>query len=29
MSYGRTMGAVRFVAALMSEMVEDIYGPQS
>jgi heat-inducible transcriptional repressor len=28
MSYGRTMGAVRFVAALMSEMVEDIYGPQ-
>ena len=29
MSYGRTMEAVRFVAALMSEMVEDIYGPQS
>ena len=29
MSYGRTMGAVRFVAALMSEMVADIYGPQS
>ncbi len=29
MSYGRTMGAVRFVAALMSEMVEDLYGPQT
>lgn len=28
MSYGRTMGAVRFVAALMSEMVEEIYGPE-
>ena len=27
MSYGRTMGAVRFVAALMSEMVEEIYTP--
>jgi heat-inducible transcriptional repressor len=26
MSYGRTMGAVRFVAALMSELVTDIYG---
>ena len=27
MFYGRTMGAVRFVAALMSEMVEEIYSP--
>jgi heat-inducible transcriptional repressor len=27
MPYGRTMGAVRFVAALMSEMVEEIYSP--
>jgi heat-inducible transcriptional repressor len=27
MLYGRTMGAVRFVAALMSEMVEEIYSP--
>lgn len=27
MSYGRSMGAVRFVATLMSEMVEDIYSP--
>jgi heat-inducible transcriptional repressor len=27
MSYGRTLGAVRFVAALMSEMVEEIYTP--
>ncbi|NJN80955.1 MAG: hypothetical protein HC802_00795 [Caldilineaceae bacterium] len=27
MSYGRTISAVRFVAALMSEMVEEIYGP--
>ncbi len=27
MSYGHTMGAVRFVAALMSEMVEEMYGP--
>jgi heat-inducible transcriptional repressor len=27
MSYGRSVGAVRFVAALMSEMVEDLYGP--
>ena len=27
MSYGRSMGAVRFVAALMSEMVEEIHGP--
>jgi heat-inducible transcriptional repressor len=26
MSYGRTIGAVRFVAALMSEMVEEIVG---
>jgi len=26
MSYGRTIGAVRFVARLMSEMVEDMYG---
>jgi heat-inducible transcriptional repressor len=26
MSYGRTMGAVRFVAAVMSELVTDIYG---
>jgi heat-inducible transcriptional repressor len=26
MSYGRTIGAVRFVAALMSEMVEELYG---
>jgi heat-inducible transcriptional repressor len=27
MLYGRTMGAVRFVAALMSEMVDEIYSP--
>jgi heat-inducible transcriptional repressor len=27
MLYGRSMGAVRFVAALMSEMVEEIYSP--
>jgi heat-inducible transcriptional repressor len=27
MLYGRTMGAVRFVATLMSEMVEEIYSP--
>ena len=27
MSYGRTMGAVRFVSALLSEMVEEVYGP--
>jgi heat-inducible transcriptional repressor len=27
MLYGRSMGAVRFVAALMSEMVEEIYTP--
>ena len=27
MSYGRSMGAVRFVAALMSEMVEEMYSP--
>lgn len=27
MPYGRTMGVVRFVAALMSEMVEEIYSP--
>ena len=27
MSYGRTIGAVRFVSDLMSEMVEEIYGP--
>jgi heat-inducible transcriptional repressor len=27
MLYGRTMGAVRFVAALMSEIVEEIYSP--
>lgn len=27
MSYGRTMGAVRYVAGLMSEMVEEMYGP--
>jgi heat-inducible transcriptional repressor len=27
MLYGRTMGAVRFVAALMSEIVEEIYTP--
>lgn len=26
MSYGRSIGAVRFVADLMNEMVEDIYG---
>lgn len=26
MSYGRTISAVRFVSALMSEMIEDIYG---
>lgn len=26
MPYGRTMGAVRYVAALMSELVSDIYG---
>ncbi|MCC9077043.1 heat-inducible transcriptional repressor HrcA [Litorilinea aerophila] len=29
MSYGRTIGAVRFVATLMSEIVEEIYGPSS
>lgn len=28
MSYGRTMSAVRYVAGLMSEMVEEMYGPQ-
>ncbi|MBV7330891.1 heat-inducible transcriptional repressor HrcA [Chloroflexi bacterium TSY] len=28
MWYGRTIGAVRFVATLMSKMVEDIYGSQ-
>ena len=27
MLYGRTIGSVRFVAALMSEMVEEIYSP--
>lgn len=27
MSYGRSMGAVRFVAALMSEMMDEIYSP--
>ncbi len=27
MSYGRSMGAVRFVATLMSEMMDDIYSP--
>lgn len=27
MAYGRTIGAVRFVATLMSDMVQDIYGP--
>jgi heat-inducible transcriptional repressor len=27
MLYGRTMSAVRFVAALMSEMVDEIYSP--
>jgi heat-inducible transcriptional repressor len=27
MPYARTMGAVRYVAALMSEMVEEMYGP--
>jgi heat-inducible transcriptional repressor len=27
MLYGRTMGAVRYVAALMSEMVDEIYSP--
>ncbi len=26
MPYGRSIGAVRFVAALMSELVEDVYG---
>lgn len=26
MSYGRTISAVRFVSALMSELIEDIYG---
>lgn len=29
MSYRRTMGAVRYVAALMSERIEDLYGPQN
>lgn len=29
MSYGRTMGAVRYVAGLMSERVEEFYGPQT
>ena len=29
MSYGRTIGAVRFVSALMSDMVQDIYGVSS
>src|SRR5690606_5907044 len=28
MSYGRTMGAVRYVAGVMSEMVEEMYGPE-
>jgi heat-inducible transcriptional repressor len=28
MSYRRTMGAVRYVAALMSERVEELYGAQ-
>lgn len=27
MSYGRTISAVRFVATIMSDMVQDIYGP--
>lgn len=27
MSYGRTIGAVRFVSMLMSDMVQEIYGP--
>ena len=27
MSYGRTIGAVRLVSDLMSELVEDLYGP--
>jgi heat-inducible transcriptional repressor len=27
MSYGRSMGAVRFVATLMSEMMDEIYSP--
>lgn len=27
MSYGRSLGAVRFVAALMSEMVDEMYSP--
>lgn len=27
MAYGRSIGAVRFVAGLMSEIVEDMYGP--
>lgn len=27
MAYGRSVGAVRYVATLMSEMVEDIFGP--
>ncbi|MCB0089121.1 MAG: heat-inducible transcription repressor HrcA [Caldilineaceae bacterium] len=27
MSYGRNIGAVRFVAMLMSDMVQEIYGP--
>lgn len=27
MAYGRSVGAVRFVAAVMSEMVEGMYGP--
>jgi heat-inducible transcriptional repressor len=29
MAYGRSVGAVRYIAALMSEMVGDIYGPAS
>ena len=27
MAYDRSVGAVRFVAGLMSEMVDDMYGP--
>jgi transcriptional regulator of heat shock response len=27
MSYSRSLGAVRFVAALMSEMVDEMYSP--
>jgi len=29
MAYGRSVGAVRYIATLMSEMVGDIYGPAS